>query len=260
MNIFTSSYHNHTVRCHHARGTDEEYIKAAIEGGFKIFGFSDHAPHYYPDGYVSSVRMTVDEMPEYASSVKALRVKYKDYIDIKLGVEMEYFPGYFVRDLALYRSLGVDYILLGQHTFGNEGIGRWENSFEKSDDAGRLSAYVDQCIEAMETGVISAVVHPDVINFSGDLDVARSEYDRFILAAKRLDVPFEINLLGLSEGRHYPNRTFWERVAKNSHVAVVGRDAHSPDRVAKKSETEMVLRFADEIGVELINDVRLGRI
>ena len=36
------TYHSHTFRCGHAVGTDEEYVKKAIEGHYEILGFSDH--------------------------------------------------------------------------------------------------------------------------------------------------------------------------------------------------------------------------
>ena len=39
-----ANYHTHTTRCRHAVGADREYVKAAIESGVKILGFSDHAP------------------------------------------------------------------------------------------------------------------------------------------------------------------------------------------------------------------------
>ena len=47
------TYHTHTARCHHATGEDEEYVRAAIDAGIKVLGFSDHAPMPYPGGYVS---------------------------------------------------------------------------------------------------------------------------------------------------------------------------------------------------------------
>ena len=34
-----NNYHTHTYRCGHAIGTDEEYVLAAIEKGFKENGF-----------------------------------------------------------------------------------------------------------------------------------------------------------------------------------------------------------------------------
>ena len=37
-----ANYHTHTVRCHHAIGSEREYIEKAISRGFKKLGFSDH--------------------------------------------------------------------------------------------------------------------------------------------------------------------------------------------------------------------------
>lgn len=39
--------HTHTYRCHHAKGTDEEYVIKAIENGYDLIGFSDHAPYLF---------------------------------------------------------------------------------------------------------------------------------------------------------------------------------------------------------------------
>ena len=36
-----ANYHTHTYRCHHADGTEREYVERAIENGLKIFGFSE---------------------------------------------------------------------------------------------------------------------------------------------------------------------------------------------------------------------------
>ena len=56
------NYHTHTPRCHHAEGSEREYVAAAIEAGFTTLGFSDHAPYLFPSGYVSSIRMLPEEL------------------------------------------------------------------------------------------------------------------------------------------------------------------------------------------------------
>ena len=58
--IMLKNYHTHTFRCHHAQGTDEEMVLAAIKSGIKVFGFSDHGPLPYKD-FVSGMRMTIEE-------------------------------------------------------------------------------------------------------------------------------------------------------------------------------------------------------
>ena len=65
------NYHTHTFRCNHASGSDREYVETAIQNGMKTLGFSDHAPYLFPfNDYYSFYRMKVDEIEEYAQSVR----------------------------------------------------------------------------------------------------------------------------------------------------------------------------------------------
>ena len=74
-----TNYHTHTTRCHHATGSDEDYVLSAIKGGYQELGFSDHTPWKYRTGYLSGIRMTPEEFPEYVQSIRTLQEKYKIY-------------------------------------------------------------------------------------------------------------------------------------------------------------------------------------
>lgn len=89
-----TNYHTHTTRCMHATGDDEDYVLSAIKGGYRILGFSDHTPWKYRTDYVADMRMLPEELPGYVESLKTLREKYHDRIDIRIGLECEYFPQY----------------------------------------------------------------------------------------------------------------------------------------------------------------------
>ena len=52
-----TNYHTHTTRCHHATGSDEEFVLSAIKGGYQEIGFSDHTPWKYHTNYISDIRM-----------------------------------------------------------------------------------------------------------------------------------------------------------------------------------------------------------
>lgn len=56
-----ANYHTHTYRCQHAYGSEREYIEAAIRMGIAELGFSDHVPCPFKDGYVSGIRMTMEQ-------------------------------------------------------------------------------------------------------------------------------------------------------------------------------------------------------
>ena len=78
----------------HATGDDEDYVLSAIKGGYRILGFSDHTPWNTVPTNVADMRMLPEELPGYVESLKTLREKYHDRIDIRIGLECEYFPQY----------------------------------------------------------------------------------------------------------------------------------------------------------------------
>lgn len=43
-----ANYHTHTWRCNHAEAGEEDYVLAAIDQGFRILGFADHTPYFFP--------------------------------------------------------------------------------------------------------------------------------------------------------------------------------------------------------------------
>ena len=72
-----ANYHTHTARCGHATGTDEQYVEAAIGQRFNVLGFSDHVPWPYASGFTHRhVRMGIEQLDEYVSSMRTLKQRY----------------------------------------------------------------------------------------------------------------------------------------------------------------------------------------
>ena len=254
-------YHTHTKRCGHAQGEDEAYVIRAIDAGVEILGFSDHAPMIYPEGYVSGFKMRPEEIDGYFSSLLSLREKYRDKIDIKIGFETEYYPDLWNTELDFWHKYPLDYLILGQHFISGELYIPGEHyTGNPSDSVTELRDYCDRLITAINTGKITYIAHPDLFNFTGDLDIYKEEMRRVILEAKRLDIPLEINLLGLSEGRSYPKEVFWSEVGRLGARGVIGCDAHVPERVAKADELVMATKYADKFGVEILQTVPLKKV
>ena len=82
-----ANYHTHTWRCHHADGTEREYVEKAIESGLKILGFSDHTPQVYPNGFVCPYKMEPRELEGYVDTILDLKREYREDIEIHLGLE-----------------------------------------------------------------------------------------------------------------------------------------------------------------------------
>ena len=220
------NYHTHTERCGHAKGKEEDFIKRAIENGIKYMGFSDHFPFIRSDGLESSFRVPVSQVKDYFDTLRALREKYKNEIDIKIGFEMEYYPADFEKMLEQAKKYGAEYLIMGEH-FTEEELDGVIPSSAPSDSVEKLKNYVDCVCEGMATGVFTYVAHPDLINFTGDDGIYKEEVRRMCRASKKYNVPLELNFLGIREGRTYPRELFWKTVGEEQSPVTFGFDAHS---------------------------------
>ena len=242
------NYHTHTARCNHAEGTDREYVEAAIQAGVKELGISDHAPYLFPNtDYYSVFRMRKDELFEYADSVRALKKEYEKDVHILLGFELEYYPKFHAEEMKFLNQVKPDYLIMGQH-FNNNEIDA--TSFNK--EASSFHAYIEQVIEGLKTGDFAYLAHPDLAGYRFEKEVYEREYTRLCEEAKALDIPLEINLLGLRTNRHYPDNRFFEIAGKVGNKIVLGVDAHAPNQFHHKESVESAMHMVKEFNLQLI--------
>lgn len=226
------NFHTHTFRCHHASGTPEEYVLQAIDNNFKVLGFSEHIPLLLPDGQQSRYRLYVEDVQDYVNEINSLKVKYKGKIDIKLGFEIEYYPNYFDEMLKNAKAWGAEYLILGQHFLDIEyPIYQTFYVYNKTDDLELFNSYVNLVIKGMTTGKITYVAHPDIFNYVGDKQTYQNLIRPICVESKRLNVPLEINMLGIRQNRIYPNEWFWEVAGQENSPVVFGSDAHEATHV-----------------------------
>ncbi len=251
-----ANYHTHTYRCHHAWGSEWEYVEKAIDLGIEILGFADHTPYPFPEGFRSNVRMLPDRLPHYIETIQKLRTLYADRIEILCGLETEYYPQLFSDYLEMLReNPGVQYLILSQHYYDNEYETRTHMRLPTEDEA-LLAKYVDQLIAGMETGRFLYVGHPDLRLFTGDPALYRKHMRRLCQAANQHDLPLEINMLGYRGKQHYPNPAFWELAGEENCTAILGIDAHSPRQVHLDDEPEL-RAMAQQYGLTLLEELPL---
>lgn len=253
------NYHTHTERCGHALGEDEQYVKAAIEAGFKVLGFSDHVP--FENVHHPSERMDYSMMEGYLKSINALKEKYAGRIEIKVGFELEYFPEY----KTYYQSLldCCDYLICGQH---NKTLDAY--SYDLYADDEDVLIYANQVKEAMESGLISFIAHPDYFMLGRNRwSNACTQATQIIAqAAAKHHIPLEINLNGLRYGKKqydelevypYPFPAFWKEVAKYDVKCIYSYDAHRPTTLLEKERIAKVLDQLSGIQLQIDEQFRI---
>jgi len=249
------NYHTHTKRCRHASGEDEDYVRVAIAHGVKRMGFSDHAPFVFPDGHVSTYRVPMEEAEDYISSIRSLRERYAEIIELHVGFEMEYYPLHFDEMLRIARGLGAEYLILGQHFLYNQhpdGV-----PSVRASEPSHLVDYVDTVIEGMKTGVFSYLAHPDIIRYSGDGAMYRAEMKRLAEAALELNIPLEINCLGIREGRHYPCDAFWQIAGEVGAPVTVGFDSHTAESAYDGDSFAVAMELVKKYSLNYIGEPAL---
>ena len=237
------NYHSHTKRCGHAGGEDEAYVQAAIEHGFQVMGFSDHAP--YIDGYDPHERMKVEELTEYVASIEYLQKKYQDKIEIFKGLEVEWIPGR-IAEIKQYRQ-AFDYLILGEHTYTLD----IENYFYDHVSDEDITLYADMIEQACDSKMFDIIAHPDLFMYGKETfsDACVEASHRIVQAAMRNQVLLEVNLNGLKYGKKpkgaeerylYPYREFWKIASQYDVKVVYGLDAHAPSKYGDKKAFEIV--------------------
>ena len=255
QNFVTANYHTHTTRCQHAWGTEREYIEAAISMGIRELGFSDHVPCPFPDGYVSGIRMTMEQAPAYVRKIRALAREYRNDIRILVGFEAEYLPEFYEEQKKLFQTLAVDYVIMGQHFWRREDQSPGTSCF--TEDESRIRTYVDLIIEGMHTGTYQYLAHPDIMNFRGMDSVYDWEMTRLCRAMKEMDIPLEINLLGIRAQKHYPNERFWKIAAETGNKVILGIDAHCVEQFYDTAPYYKATELVQKYHLDLINRMKI---
>ena len=252
------NYHTHTYRCKHAKGTDEEYVLKAIEAGFTVLGFSDHAP--YRDYPSDRSHMDFEQIDEYIDSINHLKEKYKDQIEIHVGLETEYIP--FNHDERVELSKKVEYMLLGQHY--SDPVGNEKNFFKKNTDD-EILFYGESVCNALDTGLFLYLCHPDVFLTRQEVFSEACEKVAHMIAKKlvELDIPAEVNVHGSLRGKHpfgdkqyfyYPNKQFWSIMAQYPIKCLLGIDAHDPDQLVDFDSVENTIKELEDLNLNYIKE------
>lgn len=255
MSYLRANYHTHTTRCRHAYGTEREFIEEAIRLGIKKLGFSDHVPCPFKNGFESGIRMTMDEAPGYVATIRQLQEEYKDKIRLYVGFEAEYVREFYDEQMKLFNELGCDYLIMGQHFLKSEELGPYTGT--QTEDEARIREYVDIVIEGMQTGSFKYIAHPDIINYQGLDSVYDWEMTRLCKAALEMDIPLEINMLGIGENKVYPREKFWQIVSAVGNKVIIGIDAHCVEHMQDIESFEKALDMVEKYNLNLVDDIGL---
>lgn len=223
--------HMHTPLCRHASGSPVEYAEVAARRGLKGITVTDHNP--LPDGYAKRSRMYMDQFETYLDLVAVATEKMKGVVDVRLGIEADFVPGF---ESFIERQLGsapFDYVLGSVHPQ----LAEFQEAHFTGDALAFQRTYFEQLALAAESGLYDSLSHPDLVkNLFPDTWDYRLVEDTVLHSLDRIaatGMAMELNTSGLNKAvpEMNPNPTMLRAMRERGIPVVVGADAHVPKRV-----------------------------
>lgn len=246
-----ANYHTHTWRCNHATGSEREYVEKAIESGLSVLGFSDHTPNPCSWNINDGIRMTPEQTGEYFSTIFELKKEYAGRIQLHAGVEVEYIPGEFEKLRRYLAEFGCEYLIMGQHYVDGVYV-----RFIPEDEE-KFCGHISQILEGLSTGAFLYLAHPDLFVWEGAEEIYIREMTRLCEGVKALGIPMEYNLLGLRNGRNYPDDRFWRIAAEVGNKVILGIDAHQSEELQIAAVEQQAIENLKALGMTPIETVKL---
>lgn len=262
-------YHMHLVddyfteRCPYTVERVEEYVRAAEAAGVDEIGITDHchrfvefSPLFEPiykgpragDAEVAWLRDNLYEpLDRY---VEALVLAQQRGFPVKIGLEVDWFPGAedAIRDiLAPYPW---DYVLGSVHFLGDWPIDvSADYGWPEADVDAVYARYFNELAAAAASGLYDVLAHPDLVKkFGHRAAEVLPLYELVVDAAAEGDVALEISTAGLRYpvAELYPAEEILTLAAARGVAITFGSDAHSPDVVGY--ELDQAVTAAAEAG------------
>ena len=110
---------------------------------------------------------------------------------------------------------------------------------------------------AIATGLYSYVAHPDLVYYiDSDDEVYERAMTELCESVQQAGIPLEFNLLGYRENRQYPCPEFWKIASKCQCQAIIGFDAHEPERLKDENLYIKARDYLSSLGIEIVDKIR----
>ncbi|MDR2467954.1 MAG: histidinol-phosphatase [Spirochaetaceae bacterium] len=254
-----SCLHTHTSFCD-GDGTVDDFCAAAHEKGLVSLGFSAHAPLPKELGVTTNWHLSHDKLAAYMNEVRAAREKWRDKLDIYLGLEVDFIQGYMSPADMFYQDLKLDYIIGSVHCVlpphaplnwartwvgdkllcidgsADEFIILLEKGFNGNVDM-LVETYYKSLISMCAAGGITILGHADLIKknnsgarfFTNDDARVVPLIHKLAAAIAAHNIIVEVNTGGMNRGKidePYPSQSMLKILQTHDIPAMINADAH----------------------------------
>ncbi len=233
--------HSHTPLCKHAVGLPGEYAAAAENRGLSGLIVTCHCP--LPDGFSADVRMAPGEFDDYVAMVEHARQKWAGRVDVRLGIESDFYPGVEPWLERLHARAKFHHVLGSVHYQVKD----YRKLYFTGDVFLYQQLYYEHLAQAAESGLFDTLAHPDLIKneFPAEWSFPRIKpfIERALDRIAATGVAMELNTSGLNKALPEMNPGPGQLALMRARdiPVVLGADAHCPARVADGFEDALEL-------------------
>ena len=232
-------YHMHSVLSD-GQNSYEEMTRMAISKGLDEIGFSDHIC-LKPVAW--AIRM--EDIPVMTRQLLDLKEKYKDKIQVRYGIEVDYFPGHEDELRELIESIPVDYVIGSVHFIGNWNFDVDQSLYGKWSNDKLYEKYFALIQKAAQSELFDTIGHIDIIKKFGVYPETNQDklFEDTIKIIKEHNMVVELNTGGMDRpcAEFTPSAKLLE-MCYNHHVPVtLASDAHRVEHIARYYESAIAL-------------------
>ena len=248
--MYLTNYHTHYSICD-GKAEAREFVRVALEKGFKALGFSSHGPLPYENRWT----MKPENLPRYLAEVRELKKEFAGRLEIYLGMEADYIEGVQGPSDPFFTNLGLDYIIGAMHIIRDPSNGSCreldasEETYRiilEEDFKGDIRAFAAEYFRLVGDMTIrhrpEIIGHFDLIKknnpderyFKESEAWYRKTVQAVLPAVKASGSIVEVNTGGLARKRTvtvYPSPWILHELRKEEIPVMVNSDAHSPENL-----------------------------
>ncbi len=264
-----TNLHTHTTYCD-GKFSAEDMILAAVKSNFQSIGISTHGP----TPFVSEWNIQLDKVEKYIDEINFLKRKYKDIIEVFLGMELDYIPGIGFDETSRSLMKKLDYYIGSIHYLGyfKNGI-MWTvdynieellqgiNESFNGDARFAVETYYNLISEMAVKYEPPIIGHLDLFKKNNKNNIIFDENDIWYVKAvekcldaiKNTSSSIEINTGGIARGytsEQYPSTFILKMIKERNIPVIINSDAHTIEGIDCKF-TEMY-KLVKDLGFDSI--------
>lgn len=224
-------YHTHSVLSD-GKNTYEEMVLAAISKEITEIGFSDHfclKPVIWA--------LSFDDIPVMTTQIREIRDKYSDIINVRFGIEVDYFPDKHTEIKEMLDKLPLDYIIGSVHFIDDWNFDTDKSLYGKWSNDELYKRYFKLIKEAAKSGLFDIIGHLDIIKKfriypeSNQIEL----FEEVVKTIKENNLVVELNTGGLDRPceEFTPSISILELCYKHKVPVTISSDAHCATEIGR---------------------------